>query len=297
MPPSPARPPVRLLQSPFDSGHPGIRMGAGPTALAEAGAADRLRRRGHVVTEQAVEPSAAWRAEVATAFELSRLVAGAVATARASGQVPVLLSGNCNTTLGVLAGVTASGRRVGLVWLDAHGDFNTPEEDTGGFLDGQGLAIAVGRCWTALAGGVPGFVPLAERDVVLVGARDLSPAQQEVLRRSDVTWLPPDRVRDPAALDAALAGLANRVDVVHLHVDLDVYDPSIAPANDYAAPGGLSAGEVLDLLERTASRVPVASLTLASYDPAHDPEGRLRTTALDLLEAVVARATPLTRAR
>lgn len=59
MPPSPARPPVRLLRSPYDSGHAGVRMGAGPTALAEAGAADRLRRRGHVVTEQVVEPSAA----------------------------------------------------------------------------------------------------------------------------------------------------------------------------------------------------------------------------------------------
>lgn len=296
MPPSPARPPVRLLRSPYDSGHAGVRMGAGPTALAEAGAADRLRRRGHVVTEQVVEPSAAWRAEVATAFELSRLVAGAVTTACASGEVPVLLSGNCNTTLGVLAGLAASGRRVGLLWLDAHGDFNTPEEDTGGFLDGQGLAIAVGRCWTALAGGVPGFVPLAERDVVLVGARDLTPAQQEVLRRSGVAWLPPDRVRDGAAFDVALDGLADRVDVVHWHVDLDVYDPAIAPANGYAAPGGLSAGDVLDLFERTAAQLPVASATLASYDPSYDREGRLRDTALDLLEAVAARATPVTRA-
>ncbi|MEX5721390.1 arginase family protein [Geodermatophilus maliterrae] len=212
------------------------------------------------------------------------------------GTVPVLLSGNCNTTLGVLAGLRASGRRVGLLWLDAHGDFNTPEEDTGGFLDGQGLAIAVGRCWTALAAGIPGFAPLSERDVVLAGARDLTPAQQRTLRASDVTWLRPAQVRDAAAVEAALDGLVGRVDVVHWHVDLDVYDPSIAPANDYAAPGGLTVGEVLDLLERTAARLPVVSATLASYDPAHDPVGRLRATALDLLEQVAARAAPVGRA-
>ncbi|MGY1733476.1 arginase family protein [Geodermatophilus sp. SYSU D01045] len=290
---SPARPPVHLLRVPFDSGHEELRMGAGPTALARGGAADRLRGRGHVVTEQVVRPDGGWRAEVATAFELSRVVAGAVAAARVSGVVPVLLSGNCGTTLGVLAGLTATGRRLGLVWLDAHGDFDTPEEDPGGFLDGQGLAVVVGRCWRALAARVPGFTPLAESDVVLAGARDLSPAQQAVLRASGVAWLPPARVRDGAALDAALAALAARVDAVHPHVDLDVYDPSIAPANGYAAPDGLGAGEVLDLVARAASRLPVVSLTLASCDPALDPAGRLRATALALLEEVCARATPL----
>ena len=106
-----------------------------------------------------------------------------------------------------------------------------------------------------------------------------------------VTW-----TSDGAAFDVALDGLAGRVDVVHWHVDLDVYDPAIAPANGYAAPGGLSAGDVLDLFERTAAQLPVVSATLASYDPSYDGAGRLRDTALDLREAVAARATPVTRA-
>ncbi|MGY1725725.1 arginase family protein [Geodermatophilus sp. SYSU D01062] len=202
---SPARPPVHLLRVPFDSGHEERRMGAGPTALARGGAADRLRGRGHAVTEQVVRPGDAGRAELTTASGLCRAVASAVATVRSSGAV--LLSGNRGTTLGVLAGLSGSGRRIGPVRLDAHGDVNTPDDDTGGFLDGQGLAVVVGRCWRALAARVPGFVPLAERDVVLAGARE--------------------------------------------------------------------------------------SLTLASHDPALDPAGRLRATALDLLEEVCARATPL----
>ncbi|HZB20055.1 MAG TPA: arginase family protein [Blastococcus sp.] len=284
---------VRLLIAPYDSGHADTRMGAGPTALDRAGAVDRLRARGHVVRAQVLAPSPGWQAELATAFELDRLVADAVARSRASEEVPVLLAGNCNTTLGVLAGLSGPGRRIGLLWLDAHGDFNTPDEDTSGFLDGQGLAIVVGRCWRALAARVPGFTPLPERDVVLVGARDLSSAQVDVLERSDLTWLRPEQARRPADVAAALDDLAGRVDAVHFHVDLDVHDPSIAPANGYAAPDGLSAADVVRVLDLAAARVPVVSATLASYDPAHDVEGRMRETALALLEAVADRATPL----
>ncbi|WP_324278279.1 arginase family protein [Blastococcus brunescens] len=211
--------------APVDSGQVGARMGNGPTALAGAGAAERLRRRGHVVTEQVVLPSSSWRAELATGFELNRLVSAAVSDATGAGEVPVLLAGNCNTTLGVLAGLSGAGPRLGLLWLDAHGDFNTPDEDTSGFLDGQGLAIVVGRCWRALAGSVPGFSPLPERDVVLVGARDLSQAQVGVLERSALTWLRPDRARRPQEVGIALDRLAARVDAVHFHVDLDVHDP------------------------------------------------------------------------
>lgn len=94
----------------------------------------------------ACDPSETWRAELQTAFALRRAISRAVTAARHRGQVPLLLSGNCNATIGVLGGLAAPGRRLGLVWLDAHGDFNTPDIDPSGFLDGHGLAMAVGRC-------------------------------------------------------------------------------------------------------------------------------------------------------
>ncbi|MFW3172772.1 arginase family protein [Geodermatophilus sp. CPCC 206100] len=114
-----------------------------------------------------------------------------------------------------------------------------------------------------------------------------------MLEASAVTWLRPAQARDPAAVEAALTGLAARVDAVHWHVDLDVHDPPIASANGYAARGGLTAEEVHDLLRRTAVHLPVVSATLASYDPSYDPEGRLRGVALDLLEAIAEAAGPL----
>lgn len=285
--------PVRLLEVPYDSGRRDVRMGAGPLALAQSGAAQMLRAQGHEVHERVIEASS-WQAEVVTAFELQRLVAAEAAAARAHDQVPILLSGNCNTTVGMIAGLAALGR-TGVVWLDAHGDFNTPDIDGSGFLDGHGLAMVVGRCWTALTKAVPGFQPVPETRVILVGARSLDPAEELALRRSSITWLAPNRARDIGDLRHAVDILAGQVDVVHIHVDLDVHDPSIAPANGYAAADGLSAEQVRMVVRQIADRVPVASATLAAYDPAYDPQGRMRHTALALLAllARLARLAPI----
>jgi arginase len=277
---------VRLLQVPYDSGVRDARMGAGPGVLARAGAAARLRARGHVVREDVLHPAGGWHAELRTAFELQRTVAEAATDAHDRGEVPLLLSGNCNATVGMLAALRPGTTRVGLVWLDAHGDLNTPATDARGFLDGHGLAMALGRCWGAATADLPGFAALPEEQVVLVGARDLDPAEEEYLSGAALHRLTPDRARDPGATSAALDSLAGRVDVVHLHVDLDVHDPSIAPANGYAAPDGLSAADVQRIARQVAGRVRLASGTLAAYDPAYDPSGRMRDTGLALLEVL-----------
>jgi arginase len=278
-----APPPVRLLRVPYDSGRRDERMGAGPLALTRAGAAGILSRRGHRVTERLIEAAPGWHAELQTAFELQRLISVEVTAARAAGQVPLLLAGNCNTTSGVLAGLADPVRRLGLVWFDAHGDFNTPEIDSRGFLDGHGLAMAVGRCWRSLTSTVSGFVPLPEDRVMLVGARDLDDDEEIALRGSAITWLPPAQARDADHVRTALEVFTTRIDHVHLHIDLDVHDPSIAPANGYAAPGGMSAEEVGEFIRQIADRTPISSATLAAYDPSYDLERRMERTALDLL--------------
>ena len=82
-------------------------------------------------------------------------------------------------------------------------------------------------------------------------------AEEAALRRSEITWLAPAQARDPGAITAALQVLAGQADVVHFHVDLDVYDPSIAPANSYAAPDGLLAHDVRRIVCQTAGHLPV----------------------------------------
>jgi arginase len=145
-----AEPPaVRTIIAPYDSGYRGLRMGAGPDHLMEGGLPEMLRSTERSTLSFAhVSPEVDPPAEVATAFELDCLVSEQVREAVAGGEFPLVLSGNCNTAVGTISGLGASD--LGVVWFDAHADFNTPETTTTGFTDGRGLAVAVEHCWKAM---------------------------------------------------------------------------------------------------------------------------------------------------
>jgi len=274
---------VDLILVPYDSGQRGVRMGAGPEALVAAGLPARVEQAGHRVACVTVDPPAErWRAEVRTAFDLAARVAERVRAARAAGRFPLVLAGNCNTAVGVVAGL---GPDTAVLWCDGHADFNTPETTTGGFLDGMGLATVTGRCWATMAAQVPGFAPVSERAVWLVGARDLDPLERAALERSAVHRVP------AAALGPALAADIRRAlppaERLYLHVDLDVLDPSEGRANAYAAPGGASAAALAGLCGALGAHV--AAATLASYDPAEDADGQVREAAFRAVEALLPR--------
>lgn len=141
----------------------------------------------------------------------------------------------------------------------------------------MGLAIAVGRCWSGLASSIPGFSPLPEANVVLVGTRSAETAEQERLDDSEVAVVGADRIRKKGVADAlstALDALRDRVDRVYVHLDLDVLDPErVGPANEFAAPFGLMAEEVEEAIRMIRERFTVAAAGIASYDPAFDTGG------------------------
>jgi arginase len=269
---------VELIVVPYDSGHRGARMGAGPEHLVRAGLPARLAAAGHEVGVRMVESRSSWRSEVRTAFELAGLIADEVRDTRSSGAFPLVLSGNClQAALGTVAALEAPA----VFWFDAHGDFNTPETTIGGFLDGMALATVTGRCWTQLSSTIPGFQPVAESRVVLIGARDLDPFEAAALDRSSVRRLSVASLRT-APSDGAAAG--------YVHLDLDVLDPSGGAANSYAVPGGLTRGDVESALDSIASSTPVLGAALTAYDPAVDTLGSVAESALALGAALVAAA-------
>jgi arginase len=267
-----------LFVLPYDSSRRDWRMGRGPLRVVAA-AEDALRAAHHevaITTLEASEP----RLEVRTAFELCSRLAEVAREAVDAGELPVVLSGNCSATVGLLAALTP--RRRGVVWLDAHGDFNTPETTPTGYLDGMALAIAAGRCWTTVAELVPGHAAIADEDVVLVGARDLDPGEREALSRSRVAHLGVADVR-AGGLAAALSPLAARVEAAVLHVDVDVHDPERTPANCYPAPDGLFPEEVQEIARQVAAGLPLAGVTLASFDPDVDKSGATFAAVRDLV--------------
>ena len=270
---------IQLLAVPYDSGNRGMRMGAGPERLLDAGLERALRENGHTVHTRIAELTADWQAEIQTSFELMRMLSGAVREARESGRFPIVLAGNCNTAVGTLAGLGA--RSTGVAWFDAHGDFNTPETTRSGFLDGTAVAIVTGRCWTQLAATIPEFSPIPDDRVCLIGTRDLDSLESALLDESSVDIVVPRQLR--SSLPRVLEKIRERVDSMYVHLDLDVLDSSVAAANSYAISGGLTLEDLEDALAQISARFRIAGLTLSAYDPAVDTSGHAAQAAIRLI--------------
>ena len=171
----------------------------------------------------------------------------------------------------------------GVVWLDAHGDINTPDITIEGYLDGMGLSILTGGCWQAMASQIHDFRPVPESAALLVGARDFDELEKAHLDSSGVTLVGPERLRDPDALLDAISRLDPEPTGIYLHVDLDVLDDSEATVNVYSAPGGVTADELEALVAGVLDRYPVKAMSLTAYDPERDPDGRVPPIAKRLL--------------
>jgi arginase len=278
---------VGLTVVPYDSARRGERMGAGPSHLLANGMLQRLHDAGFTTTVGELAPTnGSWVAEIGTAFDLDRQIAASVASSIARGAFPLTLAGNCISSIGTLGGIGAG--RTGILWFDAHGDFNTPESTVGGFLDGMALAVATGHCWTTLAATVPGFVPVAEEDVVLVGGRELDPAEAELLRASRVHLLPSDA--PVARISAAIEQVAQRVSRLYVHVDLDVLDAREGRANGYAEGDGISLAALLATIRAAGEHCLIAAGAITAYDPGYDRDGRVCAAATEVALALVAAA-------
>ena len=287
---------LQFLLVPYDSGHREWRMGRGPAYLLRHGAGSALRALGHDVDAEYVEPAGYQGSnppastEIATSFSLYRELAARARAARERDALAVVLSGNCGATLGAVAGACdSSSGDIGVVWLDAHGDFNTPDTTTSGFLDGMALAALTGRCWRALTASIPGFAPVPDANVVLAGVRALDPAEEVLLEESEVDVVRAASIRSAglrASLNPALERLGDRVARVHLHVDVDVLDANEARANAFATEGGLTIAELPETVRLVADRFAVTSITFSAYDPAVDADGGVVKAMAGCLEAL-----------
>jgi arginase len=279
---------IQIIQVPYDCGYKDIRQGLAPAHFLKNNLAQLLEDDGHQVEVARIEAQSRFTLEVGTAFELNRLLSPAVKSAIAAGRLPLVLAGNCNSCLGSIAGINS--KKLGVVWFDAHGEFNTPETTLSGFLDGMPLAIATGRCWKAVAKTIPGFAPVKESNVILVGARDLDAEEQRQLEQSDINLIRSEGREDGdilRSIEAALVGLQDRVTAIYLHIDMDAFEISEGRANHYGATGGLSADLIAEAIAITKKQFKIQSSTIASFDPAGDTKGLFLQAGLRCIRKIV----------
>ena len=271
---------IQPIIVPYSMGRRDVGVGAGAMPLFTHAVEPVLRGRSNGVEVVSVEPATPGTNEIALTFNVNRTVAKHVRTAVDTGKLPLVISGNCNAALGTLAGI--SGEPVGVIWLDAHGDFNTPETTATAVFDGMPLAIAAGHGWRTLAASIPGFRPVAPERILHLGARDLDAPELRAMRASGLEMVIADSFGQNE-LRAALQRLHSRVPRIYLHFDVDVIAREEGWANEYSPPGGISSAQVGETLCLIASTFRIAALGIASYDPAYDASGRLLAAVEALL--------------
>ena len=266
--------------------------GAGPGALLRAGLIERLTVLGHQVDgprEATLAP--AEREEGRTAVNIGRLgarTAELVAGARQQGAGALVLAGDDTAGIGVVSGVQradGAGSAIGVVWLDAHGDFNTPETSFSGILAGMPVAILAGLAgplWREAAGLA---VPIPTDRLLLAGVRDLDEQEATLLRSTDARVVRAAETTDGTTFPAAVERLAARCSHLCLHVDLDVLDPHLVPSASTPAAGGLSIEEAAAAMATVLATGRVATVCVASLNPGAGKRGeRSVASALALLE-------------
>jgi arginase len=272
-----------LLTVPYDSGHRGRRMGAGPLHLLESGAIARLEAAGKRVRHVPIELEDRFWTEVQAATRLQQMIAQEVHAA--TEDRVIVLSGNCNSSIGTTAGLAH--REPGVIWLDAHPDLETPDTTTSGFYDGQALAILIGRCWRQMSQTVAGWRPVAPEHVILIGGREASDAERALIDESGVLWLREDDVvTENARIIRALDALRSRRESVYLHVDLDIHGVETLRANGHASAGGPTPASVRRLVRQVQDRFDVVAASITAFDPQCDRDGRATAAALALIEVL-----------
>jgi arginase len=208
---------------------------------------------------------------------IHRGLAAEVAAARARGRPALSIAADCLQTAGVLAGLRRAGLDPLIVWLDAHGDFNTPETTVTGFIGGMPLAMLVGRGESWLRDHVD-LAPVAERDVLLCDARDLDPGEAALLRESDVTIV--GNVGDLAA--RAPAGRP-----VYVHFDVDIIDASETPAVTHPVAGGPSTAAVCEMAAALARTRDIVAVSMTTWRLSADVDGRTERASQAVLDALL----------
>lgn len=199
-------------------------------------------------------------------------LSAAVASVVEEGEFPIVLGGDHSVSLGSVAGTTRD-RRAAVIWVDAHGDFNTPDTSPSGNIHGMVLAALAGR-------GVPELINVGRegtkvepRNIALVGVRELDGGERDLLVQCGVhvfTMHDIDRMGLPTVIDLAIERVTPGVHGIHLSLDLDVVDPLQAPGVGTPVPGGLSFRETHLAMEMLASSDRLVSMDVVEVNPVLD---------------------------
>jgi len=287
---------VGILGVPYNVGWRGEGIDKGPQVLRNTGLAERLRKVARVVKDlgdieaylpsyDASNPKLLNSQQV---IALCRVLASRVEEMCRDGYFPLILGGEDSVLMGIVEGLKRGLKeRIGLIYFDAHGDFNTPETTPSGLIGGMNVAVVAGR-GPELLTNMFGYTPqLPEENIVLYGTRDLDPPEKVALENSRVHVYSRAKIRELGAEDAmrdALKKLEPVCDKIYVHVDLDVLDQGDMKAQILPAPDGLFLPEVTCAIRTVRTTCKLGGLAIMVFNPLKDPDG---LEALKIVKLIV----------
>lgn len=294
---------VAIIGVPLDlgAGRRGVDMG--PSAIRYAGLRERIAALGYRVRDlgnlavplaEQIEPPAAdeplryLQPITDVVCDLARQVRDVIA----DNALPIILGGDHSLSIGSVAGA-AHNRRIGVIWLDAHGDYNTSETTPSGNIHGMGLAVLTGRGHPVLTGLIGRTPVIRPTDAALVGVRNLDDGERELLRTSGVhvfTMHDIDRRGMAAVMEEAILHVSAGTVGFHLSFDLDVLDPHEAPGVGTPVLGGITYREAHLAMELIAASGRLIGLDLVEVNPILDTRNMTALLAVEFALSALGKA-------
>lgn len=290
---------IQIIEMPLDFGASRHGSDMGPSAIRLAGIREKLEGLGHKISrygcpvqinsadyEKVGNPKAKYLEPIVKA---TTELAKEVDEAADCGDFPLVLGGDHSVALGSLAGISAAakkkGKKVGVLYVDAHGDFNTPETSPTGNIHGECLSASCGIGLPELTNLYFEGTKIDPRNVCFVGCRDLDPGEKEVMKKAGVTVFTMsdiDRQGFSAILKKVIVFFKSRCDWVHVSFDMDVLDPMFAPGTGIPLPAGLNNREALLLMEEMYDTGMVKSAEIVEVNPVLDVRNQTAILAVQL---------------
>lgn len=293
------RPPITVVGIPMDLGQARRGVDMGPSALRYAGLQARLEGLGYAVedlgnleiAERSILPPEGGMAFLPAVVRACERMYAAGREAIAQGRLPIFVGGDHSISVGTIGGVTHDGP-CGVLWVDAHGDFNTPATTPSGNIHGMPLAALCGLGASELVNlGRPG-PKLRREDVVMVGIRDLDAPEKALLKDSGIAVYTMRDIDDRGVADVAREALdrLSHLQRVHVSLDMDCMDPREAPGVGTPVTGGLTYREAHLLMELIADEATVGSIDVVEINPILDLKNRTAEIALELVASALGKS-------
>lgn len=288
---------INIIGAPSTFGQRKLGVNFGPDAIRYAGIVDRIRRIGYTVVDKGnvdvpeinldkFNSEQEGLRNIDEIIQVSENLSDAVSASVQNGAFPLILGGDHSIAIGSISGISKHYDNLGVIWYDAHGDLNVPEESPSGNIHGMPLRILAGDGDDRLVN-ISNYAPKVKpENIVLIGMRDLDTGEREYIKNNNIktyTMADIDRLGIHQVINESIDHLKGKTDGIHLSLDVDALDPVETPGTGTRVLGGLNYRESHFALELLHNSQLITSMDLVEVNPLIDQNNHTAEQAVGLV--------------